>query len=94
MEKIQKILQSVGFFALIVSMLLRFGIESMFVNYPRAPDIVNGRLTPYILKGVTVFTTYSESVTADLLKWAMPGSVVLIAASLLVGYFSTGSSKK
>jgi hypothetical protein len=83
-QKIRKTLLVSSAFVGAISMALYTILENTYVNYPRAPDQLSGRVTVHEVKGITVYITPSQSETIHWIIWILVVSGALTLISLLV----------
>lgn len=69
-------------------------LQNLYVGYPRIPNVENGRVVPYSVKGVIVYITKSQSEILDWLFWiCVISGVVTIILAVILGEFSSSAKK-
>ena len=83
-QKIRKVLLVGSAFVGAISMALYGILENTYVNYPRDPDQVLGRVVPHKVKGITVYITEHQSEVIHWVIWILIASGALILIGLVL----------
>ena len=75
---------SAAFF--VFAIIINGALDMQYLHYPTTPDVANNRIVKYIVKGVTVYITQSQSNMLLWLRTIQIISSVTIGISLLVNY--------
>ena len=92
--KIKKIVGVSAAIVLIVAWLASGLLENTYVNYPRSPNLEEGRTVPYAVKGIVVYITQGQQHLLSWLTWIEIGSGMIAALVILIHRGDPFRSKK
>jgi hypothetical protein len=59
-------------------------LENTFVNYPRSPDPIGGRVVSHAVKGITVYISERQLVLLTWLTWIEIGAAAIVVLVVVV----------
>jgi hypothetical protein len=82
--KLKRVVSIAAAAVLISSWFVIGMLENSYVNYPRSPDPLGGRIIAHAVKGIVVYITESQSILLSWLSWVEIGSAAIVALIILV----------
>jgi hypothetical protein len=92
--KIKKIVGVSAAAVLVVSWFAIGFLDNTFVNYPRFPNLEQGRTVPYATKGIVVYITQAQHLFLHRLTWIAICSASIMALVVLIHRGDPFKSKK
>ena len=81
---IKKIVGLSAAIVLITAWFCSGGLDNAYVNYPRTPNLDNGRTVPYRVKGIVVYITEQQRSLLSGLLWIEIFSASIVGLVILV----------
>jgi hypothetical protein len=69
----------------VASFCVSAALDNTYVDQPRVAQAEIGRVNPYRVKGVTVYTTSGERAVIDWLTWTEVAAGAIVVATVLIG---------
>ena len=82
--KIKKIVWVIAATVLIVAWFASGLLENTYVNYPRTPNLDEGRTEPYAVKGIVVYITPGQQHLLSWLTWIEIGSGLIAVLAMVI----------
>jgi hypothetical protein len=92
--KVKRVVGAIVAIVFVAAWFAYGSLENTYVNYPRSPDVREGRTVSYNVKGIIVYITRGQNNFLSWLIWTEIGSGLIAGIVILIHQGDPFKSKK